>query len=142
MIDKKNLFTVVISVLILLSFAVSCKKQNAAATHLVRLAAELNDAPDKELDNGTILTGCEYAEGDSMFTYIIKVSDNRYDKLDTDSIKRNFSKTVRSAGMTKIVNLLNNVNVGLRYRLELPEKELAIEFPHAEIAEISGQTLK
>lgn len=140
--DMKRIITVIVSGVVLLLFTMSCNKQNESATHLVKLATELNNAPDKELGNGTVLTGCEYAEGDSMFTYIIKVSDNRYDKLETDSIKNNFAKTVKSAGMAKIVNLLHQANVGLKYNLELPEKQVAIEFSRAEIADIAGQTLK
>ena len=120
----------------------SCKKQDESSIRLAKFANELNEAPDKELHNGTVLTGCEYSENDSLFTYIIKVSDNRFDKLDEDSIKRNFIKTVKSDGMKKIVKLLNKANVGLKYKLELPEKEVSIEFSRSEIADISGAATK
>lgn len=136
----------IINILIvgLLSFTIysSCKKQDENAVRLAKFAKELNTAPDKELINGTVLTGCEYEEGDSLFTYIIKVSDNRYDKLENDSIKKNFLKTVKSDGMKKIVNLLVRANVGLKYRLELPEKEVVVEFPHSEIAAFYGADKK
>lgn len=108
---------------------------------LAEFAKVLNEAPDKELSNGTLLTGCEYIEGDSLLTYIIKVSDNRYDKLEEDSIKRNFAKTVKSESMRKIVNLLNRSKVGLKYKLELPEKEVEIIFSRLEISDIAGQQL-
>ncbi len=94
------------------------------------------------MNNGTILIGCEYNAGDSLFTYIIKVSDNRFDKLEEDSIKRNFAKSVKSDEMTKEVALLNKANVGLKYRLKLQEKDVEIEFPHSEISIISGQLSK
>ncbi len=138
----KKIINILISGILILSFVSSCKKQDENSARLAKLVAELNESPDKELSNGTILEGCEYNEGDSVFTYVIKVSDNRYDKLDTDSIKRNFSKTVKSPGMTKVLNLLNKANVGLRYKLTLSEKEVLIDFPHSEIAEISKNTFK
>ncbi len=120
----------------------SCKKKDESTARLEKLANELNEGPDRELNNGTILIGCEYNAGDSLFTYIIKVSDNRFDKLEEDSIKRNFAKSVKSDEMTKEVALLNKANVGLKYRLKLQEKDVEIEFPHSEISIISGQLSK
>lgn len=138
---KKILNILVIGTL-LMFVSTSCKKQDDGVVRLTQLAKELNSAPDKELNNGTILTGCEFEEGDSLFTYIIKVSDNRFDDLEVDSIKRNFAKTVKSDGMKKIINLLNQANVGLKYRLELPEKEVLIEFPSSEITGFSKSATK
>lgn len=123
-------------------FAISCQKKDESSVKLEKFAKELNEAPDKELNNGNLLSGCEYTYGDSLFTYIIKVSDNRYDKLDADSIKRNFSKTIKSDGMAKIVKLLNKSNVGLKYRLLLPENEVSIEFSPSEIAQVASQNTK
>lgn len=116
----------------------SCKKGNESAERLARFAQEINQAPDKDLANGTVLTGCQYNVGDSVFTYQIKVSDNRFDNLELDSIKRNFEKTVKSPGMSKIVNLVSKANLGLRYTLVLPDKEVSVDFPHSELADISN----
>lgn len=137
---KKNIYFLIIGLLIV-TIAPSCKKKNESVNRLAEFAKVLNEAPDKELSNGTLLTGCEYIEGDSLLTYIIKVSDNRYDKLEEDSIKRNFAKTVKSESMRKIVNLLNRSKVGLKYKLELPEKEVEIIFSRLEISDIAGQQL-
>lgn len=137
----KKIINILILGLLITSIASSCKKQDESpSVRLAKFAKELNEGPDKELDNGIILTGCEYTERDTLFTYIIKVSDNRYNKLEVDSIKRNFTKTVKSDGMRKIVKLLNKANVGLKYRLQLPE--VAVEFSSAEIADISGFDMK
>ncbi len=134
---KSNLYKITIISSILLFILSSCKKKNEAADRLVQFALEINNAPDKELGNGTLLTGCEFNDGDSIFIYQIKVSDNRYDNIETDSIKRNFEKTVKSEGLTKIINLLDKANVGLRYNLTLPEKEINIDFPHSELVNIA-----
>lgn len=120
----------------------ACKKMDESSARLAKFAKELNESPDKDLSNGTILTGCEYIQGDTLFTYIIKVTDNRYDKLSEDSIKRNFAKTVKSKEMKKIVTLLDKANVGLKYRLNLPDKEVGVEFSHSEIANISRSNAK
>lgn len=138
----KNIISILLAGILIMALSAACKKQNEGAACLMKFANELNDAPDKELSNGTILTGCEYAEGDSSFTYIIKVPDNRFDKMETDSIKRYFAKNVQSDGMSKIVRLLDKANVGLCYRLELPEKEVSVDFHHSEIAEIVGKHSK
>lgn len=114
-----------------------CKKEDGNKARLVQFATEINSKPDQELSNGTLLTGCEYAKGDSVFTYIIKVSDNRYDQLGIDSIKRNFEKTVRSDSMARIVNILDKSGVGLQYKLQLPENEVIVIFPRNEIAGIA-----
>jgi len=130
---KKNLYKITTISIMLLFILPSCKKKNEAADRLVQFAKEINNAPVKELSNGTLLTGCNFNDGDSIFIYQIKVPDNRYDNLETDSIKRNFEKTVKSEGMSKIVNLLDKANVGLRYNLSLPEKEVIIDFHHSEL---------
>lgn len=134
----KQIIIIFVLGMLISMLSTSCNKQDESVDRLKQFAQEINNAPDKELSNGTVLTGCEYSEGDSLFTYIIEVSDNRYDKIDTDSIKRNFTKTVKSGGMSKIVRLLNKANVGLEYRLSLPEKEVPIEFSSSEISNIDA----
>lgn len=115
-----------------------CNKSNKGSARLEQFAKEINEAPDKQLTNGTLLTGCLYNVGDTLFTYIIKVNDNRYDNIEPDSIKAIFGKDLKSDGMRKIINHLNSVNVGLRYNLTLPEKEVSIEFPSSELKNSSS----
>lgn len=136
----KKVFSLILVSLILVCVPTGCKKTDNGKDRLAQFAREINEAPDKELSNGTVLTGCEYNIGDTLFTYNIKVIDNRYDKVEADSIKRSFTKTVKSDSMSKIVNLLNKTKVGLKYRLILPEKEVTVEFPSAELQKLSGKT--
>ena len=73
---------------------ISCQKQNPEIVKLTKLVEEINATPDRELANGTILSKCEYNPTDSLFTYRIKVVDNRFDNYDADSVKVALAKEV------------------------------------------------
>lgn len=131
----KKLFNIVLLALFLLYIPMGCKKTDESQTRLAGFAKELNNSEEKTLETGNILTGCDYIVGDSLFVYRIKVPDNRYDKLDADSLKNIFVKDVKSVGMSKVVRLLNRANVGIMYRLKLPDNEVVVIFTPAEIKE-------
>lgn len=124
------------------TLSTACKQNNESTARLVQFAQEINNAPDINIDNGTVLTGCKYSDGDTVFAYLIKVNDNRYDKIEEDSIKRAYTNTLKSEGMAKIVNLTHKANVGLEYRLTLPEKEVSIVFSSSEISSIKDAQAK
>lgn len=132
--------------LLIVAVAASCKKQEKNGPSLSDITKELNEGPDRNLETGifkgSILTGCEYTVGDTIYTYIIKVPDNRFNKMEVDSIKTNVAKSFSSDEKKRIINLLNRENIGLKYRLQLPEKEISIEFSKTEIADISRPSVK
>ena len=99
------------------------------------LAAQINAQPDKELANGTILTKCEYNVGDSVFTYYIKVEDNRFDNVNTDSIKSSLSRRILSPQMKKLRNTLIKGNVGLQYIYDSASKKISIVFSPKELSD-------
>lgn len=110
------------------SFLTGCKQNNKYAEKLQTLAEQINSAPDKELENGTILTKCEYSADDSLFTYYIKVEDNRFDNVETDSIKSSLARKIASPKMKKLRNILIKGNVGLQYVYDSDSKKITIAF--------------
>lgn len=130
---KKIIAILTFAVLLLATGA--CKKNSNAAAQeaLVSLVNQVNAQPDKELNDGTTLTGCEYQPGDSVLTYVISVKDNRFDKVEADSIKNSFAKKVNSASMSKVVKALVKAGVGLNYRIETESGDQNIVFTAAEL---------
>ena len=111
------------------------RQNNKYAERLQELAAQINAQPDKKLANGTILTKCEYNVGDSVFTYYIKVEDNRFDNVNTDSIKSSLYRRIYSPQMKKLRNTLIKSNVGLQYVYDSASKQISIVFPPNELSD-------
>lgn len=129
--------TIIITIISALfaSIMTGCKQNNKYAEKLHALAEQINAQPDKKLANGTILTKCEYNAGDSVFTYFIKVEDNRFDKIETDSIKASLARRIASPEMKKLRNTLIKGNVGLRYIYDSESKEITIVFSPQELSD-------
>lgn len=112
-----------------------CKKQNKDTALIQNLVEQINQKADTSLPNGTILSKCEYEEGDSLFTYYIKVNDNRYENVDVDSIKSSIGKELKSTEMKKISNVLCKNHIGLRYIYDTSTKEIEIVFSPEELSQ-------
>lgn len=138
-----NKIIAVFALVALMVGTTACKKNkdNEAARHnLVSLVKQINEQSEKELKNGTILKGCEYQVGDSLFTYIITVKDNRMDNVEEDTIRNSFSKTVKSPAMSKVVNALVKAEVGLDYRVETDTHTFNIIFTASDLKAISEES--
>ena len=131
---RNTLVIIIISVAFASLFS-GCKQNNKYAERLQELAAQINAQPDKKLANGTILTKCEYNVGDSVFTYYIKVEDNRFDNVNTDSIKSSLYRRISSPQMKKLRNTLIRSNVGLQYVYDSASKQISIVFPPNELSD-------
>ena len=131
---RNTLVIIIISVAFASLFS-GCKQNNKYAERLQELAAQINAQPDKKLANGTILTKCEYNVGDSVFTYYIKVEDNRFDNVNTDSIKSSLYRRIYSPQMKKLRNTLIRSNVGLQYVYDSASKQISIVFPPNELSD-------
>ena len=114
---------------------ISCQKQNPDIVKLTKLVEEINATPDRELANGTILSKCDYNPTDSLFTYRIKVVDNRFDNYDADSVKFALAKEVQSPSMTKLVKVLVRNSISLQYVYSTSKAELTILFTPEEMQE-------
>lgn len=111
-----------------------CKKQNNDTALLQELVEQINQKGETSLSNGTILNKCEYVNSDSVFTYYIKVNDNRYEKVDVDSIKSAIRKELNSTEMKKISNILCKNHISLRYIYDTSNKEIEIVFSPEEFS--------
>ena len=65
--------------LLLASTVVGCKpnKNDKEQEELKTFVDKINANPGRELPNGTILNSLDYASGDSLLVYHIRVSDKR-----------------------------------------------------------------
>lgn len=129
---KKSIF-VLISTFLICSIFCSCKKQSQDIETLQKIVEQINAKGDTELSNGTILTKCEYKEGDSLLTYYIKVKDKRFEKEVVDSIKNTLFKDLSSPEMSKLVGLLARNNIGIKYIYDTEDKDITIVFSHEEL---------
>jgi len=129
---KKGLFVLISSFLICCYFC-SCKKQNQDLETLQKIVEQINANNETELSNGTVLTKCEYIEGDSLLTYYIKVKDKRFEKENVDSIKNKLFKDLSSPEMSKLIGILARNNIGLKYVYDAEDKDITIVFSHEEL---------
>ena len=116
----RNTLVIIIMSAVFASFMTGCKQNNKYAERLQELAAQINAQPDKELANGTILTKCEY---------------NRFDNVNTDSIKSSLSRRILSPQMKKLRNTLIKGNVGLQYIYDSASKKISIVFSPKELSD-------
>ena len=129
---KKLLFATVFGFLFCTIFG-GCKKQNQDLITLQNIVEQINAKGEMELPNGTMLTKCEYKDGDSLFTYYIKVNDKRYDNVPVDSIKNTVLKDLSSSEMKKLTNLLVRNTIGLQYIFDTEAKDITIVFSYDEL---------
>lgn len=112
-----------------------CKKQNKDTALLQDLVEQINKKADTALPNGTVLSKCEYVSGDSLFTYFIKVDDNRYENVNIDSLKSSIAKELNTSEMQKITKILCKNSIGLRYIYNTSTKEIEIVFSPEELSQ-------
>lgn len=113
----------------------ACKKENREVKQLVDLVEQINSQPDITLANGNTLTKCEYQNGDSIFTYYIKVNDNRYDNAITDSIKESVGEELKEDEMKKIISTLCKNHLGLKYVFNTTTGNIEIVFSAEELSQ-------
>lgn len=130
---KKGLFFTFL-VFMLCTIISGCKKQNQDLVSLQNIVEQINKKGETELPNGTVLTKCEYKEGDSLFTYYIKVNDKRFDNVPVDSIKNTVLKDLSSPEMKKLTNILVSNMIGLQYVFDTDSKDISIVFSHNELS--------
>lgn len=129
---KHLVFTFVL--IIVASVTCSCKKQNKDLLTLQTLVEQVNTNEGIELSNGTLLTKCEYKEGDSLLTYYIKVKDKRFEDSNIDSIKKSILSGMDSTGLKKVKPLLVRNSIGLRYIYDTEDKDITIVFSPDELS--------
>lgn len=115
------------------SLSVGCKQKNKDIEQLQNFVEEINALPGKDLKNGTVLTKCEYKQGDSLFTYRIKVGDKRFSNVPADSVKSILSKKMTEPSMQKLVKILSRNSIGLQYIYETEDNEMTIVFTPSEL---------
>lgn len=121
------------------TLCVSCKQKNKDIELLQNFVEEINSQPGKDLANGTVLTKCEYKQGDSLFTYRIKVSDDRFSNVAADSVMSTLSKKLTEPGMQKLVKILSRNSIGLQYVYEMEGNEMTVVFTPSELSTQQNQ---
>lgn len=130
----KKLIILMVIPFLMISLFFSCKQKNNDIEQLQSFAEKINEQSNRDLENGTILMKCEYKQGDSLFTYRIKVNDDRFDNAHVDSVKSALAKKMTSPAMQKLVNLLVRNSIGLQYIYELDDKDMTIVFTSSELS--------
>lgn len=134
---KKIIATITLCIAVLM--VAGCKKQanggEAGTATLQKLAEKINSENDTTLQNGTKLTQCDYKAGDSIFTYQIQVDDNRYDKVNPDSLKMSIGAELVGTDKKAIATLLAKNNIGLKYVFTTPNQKIEIVFTPEELAQ-------
>ncbi len=104
----------------------ACKKESQD-TEQIRAAVEaLNAGGERTLANGTTLQRCEYVEKDSLFTYYIKVADNRFEGVDADSLKVALMADMKQEKSAKLTNLLKRNSITLKYVYDIQGDTMAV----------------
>ena len=135
----RNKWIWVIIPLLAVSWLVGCKQRNRDLEQLQGFVEQINEHPGQTLDNGTVLQGCEYKEGDSLLTYRIKVDDDRFSKVSMDSVKHTLSQKLGSPDMQKLVGILSRNAIGIQYVFETEDSEMTIVFTPSELMENKKQ---
>lgn len=113
---------------------VGCKNTSPDVENLCNIAKKVNSEGGVKRENGMILTKCTFNEGDTVFTYFIKVEDNRLDKVTPDELKSTIAKEdMKKDSMKKITALLKKNNYGLQYVFDTPKKILTVFFDSSEL---------
>lgn len=129
---KRTLFLAFVGLFFVFSFS-GCKKQNADRDQLRKFVEQINSKANSPLSNGTVLSKCEYKDGDSVFTYYIKVSDNRFDKVNVDSLKKELVKELATPAKMKLVKVLKRNSIGLQYIYDVNGSEFSMLFTPSDL---------
>lgn len=131
----EKLLTFVVVSFVSAALFCGCKEKNTSGSDLLQnLVEEINNQPDKTFTNGTVLDNCEYKQGDSVFVFHVKVPDNRFDKVDGDSLKNSVAAELSSKKMHKLTSTLAKHAIGIKYIFEQEDKEVVIEFAPSEFS--------
>ena len=131
----KKLLTFVVVSFVSAALFCGCKEKNTSGSDLLQnLVEEINNQPDKTFTNGTVLDNCEYKQGDSVIVFHVKVPDNRFDKVDGDSLKNSVAAELSSKKMHKLTSTLAKHAIGIKYIFEQEDKEVVIEFAPSEFS--------
>lgn len=131
----KNFLTFVVVSFVSAALFCGCKEKKATGSEFLQhLVEEINNQPDKTFTNGTVLDNCEYKQSDSVFVFHVKVPDNRFDKVDGDSLKNSVAAELSSKKMHKLTSTLAKHAIGIKYIFEQEDKEVVIEFAPSEFS--------
>lgn len=131
---KKNVLSIIIAAMTLIMAATtSCQKSNPDIKNLCNIAQKINSGGEVKHENGMILTKCTFNEGDTVFTYFIKIDDNRFDKVSAEELKTTIAKDIKKENMKKITTLLKKNNFDLQYVYDTPKKLLTVFFDSSEL---------
>lgn len=121
--------------LLLASTVVGCKpnKNDKEQEELKTFVDKINANPGRELPNGTILNSLDYAPGDSLLVYHIRVSDKRFDGVEADSVKAQLLKDLSLPDNKVLVGLLKRNNIGVKYIYTTESKEISVILSPAEL---------
>ena len=120
--------------LLLASTVVGCKpNKNDNDRRVMIFVDKINANPGRELPNGTILNSLDYAPGDSLLVYHIRVSDKRFDGVEADSVKAQLLKDLSLPDNKVLVGLLKRNNIGVKYIYTTESKEISVILSPAEL---------
>lgn len=127
------------TVLLVASALCGCKKNSADLDSIRHFVETVNAHPDRELPNGTILSRCDYAPGDSLLVYRIRVADGRFDGKDIDSIKSRLREDLLSPDMHRLTSLLKRNNIGIQYVYTTAASDIVVTFGPGELGSTANQ---
>lgn len=131
----KKICVFALSAMLLTTTFVGCKKNknNADKDKLKAFVENLNSHPGVDLPNGTVLDRCDYAPGDSLLVYHIKVNDKRFEEVEADSIKTMLRKEWSVPDMHVLVSMLKRNNIGVQYVYTTDNNEIRVTLGPAEL---------
>lgn len=129
---RKTLFLTLVGIFFVFSFS-GCKKRNTDRDQLHKFVEQINSKANSPLSNGTVLSKCEYKDGDSVLTYYIKVSDNRFDNVNVDSLRKVLMKELATPAKMKLIRVLKRNSIGLQYIYDVNGSEFPILFAPSDL---------
>lgn len=129
---RKTLFLTFVSLFFVFFFS-GCKKHNADREQLHKFVEQINSKTNSPLANGTVLSKCEYKDGDSVLTYYIKVSDNRFDNVNVDSLRKELMKELATPAKMKLIRVLKRNSIGLQYIYDMNGNEFSLLFAPSDL---------
>lgn len=132
---KKILTCIVFAVvaIVMAATTTSCKKTNPDVESLCNIAKAATANGEQKLPNGMTLTKCNFNEGDTVFTYFIKVEDGRLDNVPVDSLKSTVAADLKNDEAKKLTSILKKNNFGLKYVYDTPKKVMTVFFASSEL---------
>ena len=102
------------------ALSTGCKQKEEKPSVLVALATASNAKGEQEVKHDMILEKCIFNEGDSVFTYQMKLLSKRFNKLSDDELKENIAATLYEGDMQTLLKAFVQENVQLKYEYSLP----------------------